>query len=55
MFNADTYYLNRLPAKMQPAEVLTTVIFSLAMSCAFSVLPALWASRLDPVEGLRNE
>jgi len=55
VFNPDTYYLSRLPAKMNPGEVFGTVAFSLAMSSLFSVLPAAWASRFDPVEALRNE
>lgn len=55
VFSADTYFLSRLPARMDPVEVATTVLFSLLMSCLFSVLPAHWASRTDPIEALRYE
>jgi lipoprotein-releasing system permease protein len=55
VFNADVYFLSHLPAKVDPVEVLVIVAFSLGMSFFWSVLPAWWASRLDPVEALRFE
>ncbi len=55
VFNAETYFLSRLPAKMDAGEVVTTLVWSLLMSCLFSVMPAWWASRFDPVEALRYE
>jgi len=55
VFNADVYFLSHLPAKVDPVEVAIIIAFSLGMSFFWSVLPAWWASRLDPVEALRFE
>lgn len=55
VFASDVYYLSRLPAKVDWAEVAGITTFSLGMACLWSVLPAWRASRLDPVEALRYE
>jgi lipoprotein-releasing system permease protein len=55
VFSADVYFLSHIPAKVDPTEVTIIVTFALAMSFLWSVLPAWWASRLDPVEALRFE
>jgi lipoprotein-releasing system permease protein len=55
VFSADVYFLSSIPAKVDPAEVIVIVSFALGMSFLWSVLPAWWASRLDPVEALRFE
>ncbi len=55
VFASDVYFLSRLPAKVDWAEVTGIVIFSLVMSCLWTLPPAWRASRLDPVEALRYE
>jgi lipoprotein-releasing system permease protein len=55
VFSSDVYFLNRLPAKVDWAEVSVIVAFSLAMSFICTLPPAWRASRLDPVEALRYE
>ena len=55
VFNADVYFLNRIPAKVDWVEVSGIVAFSLAMSFLATLLPARSAARLDPVEALRYE
>ena len=55
VFSSDVYFLNRLPAKVDWAEVAVIVGFSLAMSMICTLPPAWRASRLDPVEALRYE
>ncbi len=54
-FSSDVYFLSHIPAKIDWGEVSIIVAFSLAMSMLWALLPAIWASRLDPVEALRYE
>jgi lipoprotein-releasing system permease protein len=55
VFSADVYFLSRLPAKIDWREVAGICGLSVAMSFVATLLPAWWASRLDPVEALRYE
>jgi lipoprotein-releasing system permease protein len=55
VFSSDVYFLSRLPAKVDWSEVTAIVVFSLIMSCIWTLPPAWRASRLDPVEALRYE
>ncbi len=55
VFSSDVYYLSRIPARVDWAEVLLIVVFSLAVSFLMTLPPAWQAARLDPVEALRYE
>jgi len=55
VFPAEIYYLTRLPAVIDPEEVTTIAVMSLALSFLATVYPAWRAARLDPVEALRYE
>lgn len=55
IFNPDVYYLDHVPAKIEAGEVAFVVIGSLLASCISTLFPALWASKLEPVEALRYE
>lgn len=55
LFNKDIYFLDHVPAKMEPSEVAFVVIASLLAASLSTFFPALWASKLEPVEALRYE
>jgi lipoprotein-releasing system permease protein len=55
VFSSDVYFLSRLPAKVDWAEVGLITFWALAMSFVATLPPAWRASRLDPVEALRYE
>jgi lipoprotein-releasing system permease protein len=55
LFPKDVYFLDHVPAKMDPAEVTFIVIASLLAACVSTLFPSLWAAKLEPVEALRYE
>jgi lipoprotein-releasing system permease protein len=55
VFSPDTYFLSRIPARIEWSEVLIVFGWSLLMSFVATLPPAWRASRIDPVEALRYE
>jgi lipoprotein-releasing system permease protein len=55
LFNPEIYFLSRMPAEMDPGEVIAVVIMSLTLSFLATLYPSWRAARLDPVEALRYE
>lgn len=55
LFSAEIYFLSKLPARVDPAEVLSVVGISLFLSFAATLYPAWRAAKFDPVEALRYE
>ncbi|MDX2021717.1 MAG: ABC transporter permease [Deltaproteobacteria bacterium] len=52
---SDIYYIDQLPVVMRPLEVVGISAVALALAVLAAVYPAILASRLRPVEGLRYE
>jgi lipoprotein-releasing system permease protein len=55
LFSPDTYFLSKIPARIDWSEVAIVIVWSLLMSFVATLPPAWRASRLDPVEALRYE
>lgn len=55
LFSAEIYFLSRLPAEVNPVEVVAVVAMALFLSFAATIYPSWRAARLDPVEALRYE
>ncbi len=55
LFAAEIYFLTRLPAEVDPVEVVAVVVMALFLSFAATLYPSWRAARLDPVEALRYE
>jgi lipoprotein-releasing system permease protein len=51
----DVYYISQLPVVMRTGEIVTVALLALLLCCLATVYPAVVASRLRPVEGLRYE
>jgi lipoprotein-releasing system permease protein len=55
LFQAEIYFLSRLPARVDWVEVAEVVALALTLSVAATLYPSWRAARLDPVEALRYE
>ncbi|HWA03918.1 MAG TPA: lipoprotein-releasing ABC transporter permease subunit [Rhizomicrobium sp.] len=55
LFDPTIYFLERMPARMEPDEVTAVVLMALSLSFLATLYPAWRAARLDPVEALRYE
>jgi len=55
LFAAEIYFLSKLPAVVDPSEVVAVVFMGLGLSFLATLYPAWRASKLDPAEALRYE
>ena len=55
IFDPQVYYLNKLPADINPHETGAIVLMAMVISVLATLYPSWRASRLDPVEALRYE
>jgi lipoprotein-releasing system permease protein len=51
----DVYYVDRLPINVDPIDYAIVTLCALGITLAATIYPALAASRLRPVEGIRYE
>lgn len=51
----DIYYIDKLPVKMDPYDIILIVVLSILISLVAAIYPSYKASKLDPVEALRYE
>ncbi len=55
LFPPDIYMLDSLPAKLEWSEVAWVGGAAFVVTLLMSIIPSLWAARLNPVEALRFE
>ncbi len=53
LFPAELYFLSRLPAVIDPNEVITVVTMALVLSVVATIYPSWRATQVEPVEALR--
>ncbi|HVY40741.1 MAG TPA: ABC transporter permease [Polyangia bacterium] len=51
----DVYYIQRLPVVMRASEIAAVNLAALGLCCLATLYPAMLASRMRPVDGLRYE
>ncbi|MFO1378412.1 MAG: lipoprotein-releasing ABC transporter permease subunit [Steroidobacteraceae bacterium] len=55
IFDADVYYISRIPAEVHGGDVAIVALAALALTLAACVYPAVRAARVSPAEALRYE
>jgi lipoprotein-releasing system permease protein len=55
LFNEQIYFFTRIPAKIDPQEVISVLAMAFGLSFLATLYPSWRAARLDPVEALRYE
>ena len=53
--NPEVYYIHTLPVQVEPLQLVMVCIVAILLSYLATVYPSVTASRLHPVEGLRDE
>jgi len=52
---AEVYYIEKMPVVMRASEIAAVAFAALALCCLATIYPAMLASRMRPVDGLRYE
>ena len=55
LFPEEIYFLSTMPSEINPTSILVISICSIFITIIVSIFPAIKASKLDPVQGLKYE
>ena len=55
LFPEEIYFLSTMPSEINPASILIISLCSIFITIVVSIFPAIKASKLDPVKGLKYE
>jgi lipoprotein-releasing system permease protein len=55
LFPAEIYHMDRIPVAFQPLDVLLSIGPPLVLCFLASLVPAVWASRRDPIKAIHHE
>ena len=55
LFPEEIYFLSTMPSEINPGSIFIISICSIIITVFVSIFPAIKASKLDPVKGLKYE
>ena len=55
LFPEEIYFLSTMPSEINPVSILIISLCSIFITIIVSIFPAIKASKLDPVKGLKYE
>ena len=55
LFPEEIYFLSKMPSEINPTSIIVISLCSIFMTIIVSIFPAIKASKLDPVKGLKYE
>jgi lipoprotein-releasing system permease protein len=53
--NADVYYIQKLPVRVNPSEVIIIVLVTIVITLLATIIPASRAANITPVYGLKGK
>jgi lipoprotein-releasing system permease protein len=55
LIDAKVYFIDELPSRVRPGDVLVIGVTAFLLACLSTLLPAWWAARTQPAEALRHD